>query len=58
MDAKSDFNKYQEYLDSEDRYKSLKIINSGEADDLLLKNVDNAKENYEYYNGLINKNKE
>lgn len=58
MDAKSDFNKYQEYLDSEDRYKSLKIINSGEADDLLLKNEDNAKENYEYYNGLINKNKE
>ena len=58
MDGKSDFNKYPEYLTGEDRYKSLKIINSDEADDLLLENENNAKESYKYYESLTNKNKE
>ena len=43
MDGKSDFNKYQDYLDCEDRYKSLKIINSEEADTLLKENEDTLK---------------
>ena len=58
MDGKSDFNKYQEYLTGEDRYKSLKIINSDEADTLLKENEDNAKERNNYYESLTNKNKE
>ncbi len=52
MDGKSDFNKYQDYLNSEDRYKSLKIINSEEADTLLKENEDNAKERFNYYDSL------
>ena len=49
MDAKSDFNKYQDYLDCEDRYKSLKIINSDEAESLLNENEANAKNRYDSY---------
>lgn len=58
MDAKSDFNKYQDYLTGEDRYKSLKIINSYEADTLLKENEDNAKGRYEYYESLTIKKEE
>ena len=47
MDGKSDFNKYQEYLTGEDRYKSLKIINSEEADDLLKEDVYKRQVMYE-----------
>ena len=58
MDGKSDFNKYQDYLTGEDRYKSLKIINSDEAESLLNENEDNAKKRYDSYESLTNKNKE
>ena len=55
MDAKSDFSKYQEYLNSEDRFKSLNIINKDEANNLLKENEDNAKERYNYYQSLEGK---
>ena len=52
-----DFNKYQEYLKGEDRYKSLKIINSKEAESLLKENEENAKNRYSYYESLTFKDK-
>ena len=58
MDAKCDFSKYQDYLNGENRYKSLNKINKKNVDKLFKENEENAKERYNYYVNLNNKNKE
>ena len=55
FEAIKNSNEYQEYLNSEDRFKSLNIINKDEADTLLKENEENAKERYNYYQSLEEK---
>ena len=51
-----DFNLYDEFLQNENRYANLKKINPLEADKLLEENKRFAKERYEYYKSLSEKN--
>ncbi len=54
MDSKADFNKYEEFIVGEDRYRSLKKL-SNNAEKLLDNNKENAVSRYEYYASLENK---
>jgi pyruvate-ferredoxin/flavodoxin oxidoreductase len=57
MDSKTpDFNKYDEYLESELRYSNLKKKNEKEAQDLLKLNKKNSVNRYNYYINLSNSN--
>ena len=54
IDSKEpNFNKYEEFLDNEVRYKSLKIKNQLVAKELLEQQKNNAIERYNYYKNLI-----
>ena len=54
--AEPNFDKYDEFLSNEVRYKSLKIKNEKEASELLEINKNNAVNRYKEYKELSNKN--
>jgi len=47
-----DFDKYNEFLSNELRYKSLYTKNPSLAQDLLKENIDYAKKRFDYYNNI------
>ena len=51
VDSNTDFSKYIEFTQGEDRYKSLKKLNK-EGDKLLNKNKEDAEATYEFYKSL------
>lgn len=55
MDSKSDFHSYQDFLQGEDRYRSLSKVNKAKAKKLLEENEENAKKRYEFYKNLEDK---
>ena len=46
------FNKYNEFLSNELRYKSLYTKNPSLAQKLLKENIEAAKKRFEYYNNI------
>ncbi len=57
MDNKEpNFDDYEKFLDNEVRYNSLKIKDKDLADELLSKQIENAKKRYAYYKELSEKN--
>ena len=48
MDSKADFDKYYEFIAGEDRYRTLKKINPDKYQELLEKNLENARNRFEY----------
>lgn len=52
LDSKADFDKYYEFLNNENRYKSLKKVNEEHYKELLKKNKENAIQRYNYYEKL------
>ena len=53
LDSKKvDFDKYEEFLNSQTRYSMLNKVNKEEAEALLKQNKENAIEKYEYYSSL------
>ena len=54
---KPDFEKYEEFLNNEVRFKALKIKNKDLADELLQKQKDNAIKRFNYYYDLVKKDK-
>lgn len=54
VDSNADFTKYEEFMQGEDRYRSLKKLNK-EGEQLLSKNKEQAEETYEFYQSLQNK---
>ena len=58
LDSKADFEKYYEFIASEDRYRTLKKLNPDNYKELLETNLENAKERYENIENLVNSNKE
>ncbi len=58
MDSKSDFSRYQDFLQGEDRYHSLEKIDKKESKRLLKENEENAKARYDYYKQLEKKKEE
>lgn len=50
------FDKYDEFLDNEVRYRALKIKDAKLAKDVLLHNKELAMERYDYYQNLAKKN--
>ena len=58
MDSKEpNFDKYDEFLSNEVRYRSLKLKNKEFSDELLKLNKEEAIERYNYYKDLIDKQK-
>jgi len=57
LDSKADFSKYQDFLTGENRYRMLKAVNEERYEKLAQENEKNAKERYEYYQNLANKEK-
>ena len=54
IDSKEpDFNRYEEFLDNEVRYKALKIKDNDLAHELLMLQKDNAIKRYNYYKKLL-----
>lgn len=51
-----DFDKYDELLENENRYKMLKIVNEQKADELLKINKENAIKRFMYYKNMSNDN--
>ena len=51
MDSQADFSKYQEFINGEDRYRSLNKLNK-EAKELLEENQKQAEDRYNYYQKL------
>ena len=49
MDSKADFSKYFEFIEGEDRYRTLKQINPDMYNDLLEENKNNAIERFNYF---------
>ena len=52
LDSKANFNKYDEFLQMQTRYKMLYTVNSEKADVMLKENKKLAIERYEYYEKL------
>ena len=57
MDSQADFSKYQEFINGEDRYRSLNKLNK-EAKELLEENQKQAEDRYKYYQGLAGNKKD
>ena len=57
LDSKADFEKYEEFMLGEDRYKSLAKLNK-DGDQLLDQNREQAEETYHYYESLQGEVKE
>ncbi len=55
LDSEAKFDKYYEFIAGEDRYRTLKKINPEEYKELLEKNLENAKERYNYFLNLDEK---
>ena len=56
LDSKEpDFDKFEEFLDSEVRFNALKIKNQVLAEDLFKQNKEYAMKRYEYYKNLVGK---
>ena len=54
IDSKEpNFEKYEDFLNNEVRYNSLKLKDEGASKELLETQKNNAKERYEYYKNLI-----
>ncbi len=49
MDSKADFSKYSEFINGEDRYRTLKQINPDMYNELLEENQSNAEARYNYF---------
>ena len=49
MDSKADFSKYGEFINGEDRYRTLKQINPDMYNELLEENQSNAEARYNYF---------
>ena len=57
LDSQADFSKYEEFINGEDRYKSLdKLVKNSK--EILDENKKNAEERYKYYQDLASKEKE
>lgn len=57
LDSKNtDFELYEDFLNSQTRYSMLKVVNSEKAERLLIENKDNAKRNFYYYESLTKEN--
>ncbi len=57
LDSQADFSKYEEFINGEDRYKSLdKLVKNSK--EILEENKKNAEMRYKYYQELANTNKE
>ena len=57
LDSKQvDFEKYQDYLEMQTRYSMLKVVNPEKAEQLLRDNQEAAKERFQYYQSLEEKN--
>ena len=57
LDSQADFSKYEEFINGEDRYKSLdKLVKNSK--EILDENKKNAEERYKYYQELASKEKE
>ena len=54
LDSKADFDKYIDFLGGEDRYRTLKNVNS-DYKKILEENKNNAEERYKYYESLVGK---
>ena len=52
LDAKADFDKYEEFLNTQTRYSILKTVNPDKANLLLEENIKEAKKRYEYYENM------
>ena len=53
LDYKSpDFEKYEEFLSSENRYQMTKIVNEERAEELFKINKENAIKRFEYYKNM------
>lgn len=50
-----DFDKYDEFLENENRYMMLKTVNKDLAEELLKQNKENAEKRFEYYKTLAEK---
>ncbi len=57
LDSKADFSGYQDFLNTENRYKILHKLNEDEAENLLKQNEEFAKETYSFYENLSKKDK-
>ncbi len=57
LDSKADFESYLDFLNGENRYRTLQRTNPQEFDELLSKNMKEAKERYKYYEYLSEKEK-
>lgn len=58
LDSKADFDKYEEFLMNENRYKVLEKTNPLEKDILIAKNKEEAINRYEFYKNKMEKNNE
>ena len=58
LDSKADFDKYEDFLMSEARYKVLEKTNPFEKDMLIEKNKEEAINRYEFYKNKMEKNNE
>ena len=58
MDSKSDFSKYLDFINGEDRYRTLKKINPDMYDVLLEENKNNAEARYSYFKKMEESTKE
>ena len=56
MDAKVDFDRYEEFLETQTRYTMLKVVNPEKANKMLEDNKQDAMNRFEYYLELSNKN--
>lgn len=55
IDCKPDFEKYEEFLNTQTRFKMLKVVNKENAENLLKQNKEEATKRFEYYESLTKK---
>ena len=55
LDSKANFDLYEEFLMKQTRYKTLKLINNNEFDELIKQNKEEAIDRYNYYKWLSDK---
>jgi len=58
LDGKPDFDKYEDFINGEDRYKMLEKINPDNYKELLERNKQEAMNRFQYYLDLANKKNE
>lgn len=55
MDCKPNFDTYEQFLNTQTRFKMLKIVNKEHAEELLQENKENAIKRFEFYQSLQKK---